>query len=142
LNISILKSELLKIQAHAEENFPEECCGALIGTSGPSQIIEARRVRNTNFGSRNRRYNIDPLEYMKIEEEVEEEGLEILGIYHSHPDHPSRPSEFDLNNALPNFSYLIYSIYNGEGKKLTSWRLTPSRQEFIEEQIKMVEEGN
>jgi proteasome lid subunit RPN8/RPN11 len=134
--IEINRNELLKIQKHGKETYPEESCGVLIGTSSPSlRVIEARRVVNINLGSKKRRYNIDPIEYMDIEKELDGVNSEILGIYHTHPDHPSKPSEFDLNNALPNFSYIILSVNNGERGKLTSWRLNSTREEFCEEQI-------
>jgi proteasome lid subunit RPN8/RPN11 len=140
VSIEINKTELLKIQTHSTETYPEECCGVLIGTSSPSpRVIEARRVVNINLGSKKRRYNIDPVEYMHIEKELDEKNNEILGIYHSHPDHPSKPSEFDLNNALPNFSYIILSVINGEREKLTSWRINSTREEFCEEQITITE---
>ena len=134
--IEINKNELVKIQSHGKETYPEESCGVLIGTSSPTpRVIEARRVVNINLGSKKRRYNIDPVEYMNIEKELDGVNSEILGIYHSHPDHPSKPSEFDLNHALPNFSYVILSVTNGERGKLTSWRLNSTREEFCEEQI-------
>ncbi|MFX1534848.1 MAG: Mov34/MPN/PAD-1 family protein [Promethearchaeota archaeon] len=140
MTIFIKKSEVTKIFGHGEATFPEECCGVLIGTSNPTpRIIDARRVRNTNSGTRNRRYNIDPQEYMSIEESIEKEGLQLLGIYHSHPDHPSRPSDFDLNHAFPNFSYMVLSVINGKAEKLTSWRLDPTTNEFQEEKIEIIE---
>jgi proteasome lid subunit RPN8/RPN11 len=138
MTIQISKAEISKIQAHGIETYPEECCGVLIGYSKPYiKVVEARRVSNTNIGSKNRRYNINPLEYMKIEQEVDNSELELLGIYHSHPDHPSKPSNFDLNYAFPNFSYIILSVTNGERGNLTSWRLNSSRKEFHEEIIKI-----
>ncbi|MFW9777891.1 MAG: Mov34/MPN/PAD-1 family protein [Candidatus Heimdallarchaeota archaeon] len=138
MTIHIRKSELKKIQNHAVGEFPYECCGILIGTSAPSlRVTEARKVPNTNRTIKTRRYNIDPMSYRKIEEETEENGIEILGIYHSHPNHPATPSEFDLNNAFPNFSYIIQSIDDGKVGAITSWRLDPSRMKFYQEPIRI-----
>ncbi|MFW9854954.1 MAG: Mov34/MPN/PAD-1 family protein [Candidatus Thorarchaeota archaeon] len=138
MTIHIKRSELEKIQSHALSEFPYECCGVLIGTSTPSpRVTEARKVPNTNRTLKTRRYNIDPLSYRKIEEETEESGIEILGVYHSHPNHPATPSEFDLTNAFPNFSYIIQSIDNGKVGAITSWRLDPSRGNFYQESVKI-----
>lgn len=138
MTIQIKKSEMKKIQTQTLKEFPYECCGVLLGTSTPThRVTEARKVRNTNRDLKTRRYNIDPMSYRKIEEEVEENGLEILGIYHSHPNHPAKPSEFDLGHAFPNFYYFIQAIQDGMVGALTSWRLDASRNIFHEESIEI-----
>lgn len=132
--ISISKSDLKKIFKHGEETYNEECCGLLIGTE--NKVLEVRRMRNTNSGTRSRRYNIDPLELMKVENEVDERGLEIIGIYHSHPDHPARPSQFDLDHSFPNLSYMVLAVESGEASEITSWRRVDGDQrEFAQEKI-------
>ncbi|MCH8908401.1 MAG: M67 family metallopeptidase [Candidatus Heimdallarchaeota archaeon] len=137
MRIQIPKSEIRKIKAHAEEAFPEECCGILIGRYEDNQanVSEARRMRNTNGGSKLNRYNIDPMELVRLEDELDDLGLLMLGIYHSHPDHPSRPSKYDLERAWPNLSYAVLSVESGQAVKLTSWRLDGDNSVFKEENI-------
>ncbi|MHA2364026.1 MAG: Mov34/MPN/PAD-1 family protein [Candidatus Hodarchaeales archaeon] len=138
--LEIPQKELDKIRKHGKEKYPHECCGILIGYSSsesPIQVIEARKVRNINEGNPNRRYEINPLDLLKLEDETDEKGLQIVGIYHSHPNHPAQPSQYDLERAWPNFSYLILSVLNGLSDKITSWRLNKSRDEFLEEEIQI-----
>jgi proteasome lid subunit RPN8/RPN11 len=85
--------------------------------------------------SRNRRYAIDPTEMMEAEEEAEDLGVDIVGIFHSHPDHPPRPSEFDLAWAMPWYSYIITSVSEGKAIESRSWRLADDRSSFVEEQL-------
>lgn len=134
--IKISKSELDKIRSHGEETYPEECCGVLIGTkNSPIEITEVRKMTNTNAGSRNTRYNIDPMELLRLEDELDERELEMIGIYHSHPNHPSKPSEYDLNHAWPNLTYMVLSVNDGKANLLTSWRLDDSGEKFEKEEI-------
>ncbi len=130
-----IKQHLLdKIFQHGEETYNEECCGLLIGKG--DLVTEVRRMRNTNSGTPTRRYNIDPLELMKVEDEVDERGDEIIGIYHSHPDHPAKPSQFDLDHSFPNLSYMVLAVEGGKAKEITSWRRKDSeKREFIQEKI-------
>lgn len=106
--------------------------------NGSNVIIEARKARNTNAGSKNTRYNIDPLDFVQLDKELEKKHLEIKGIYHSHPDHPSKPSQFDLDHAWPNFSYIVLSVVNGKADILTSWRLVATRENFEQENIEII----
>jgi proteasome lid subunit RPN8/RPN11 len=138
----ISEKEIKKIKIHGEKAYPEECCGVLIGKKEVKEedeilhVLEARAMRNTNEGTRERRYNIDPIDLMKIDKEAEENGLELLGIYHSHPNHPSQPSKFDLEHAWPNFSYVVLSVKDGKSDTITSWKLKPDRSNFLQEEIK------
>lgn len=138
MSVQIINEQLLKIRSHGEETFPEECCGVLIGKNGNGniQITEARKMRNINSGSKNTRYNIDPLDLVRLEKELDTAGLEMIGIYHSHPNHPARPSQFDLDHAWPNLSYFVLSVDDGQANLLTSWRLDQKGENFIEEEIK------
>ncbi len=126
-----------EIRAHGEHAFPEECCGLLIGRykNGVPVVTEVRRMRNTNEGSRNTRYNIDPLELISVDRELENTDLEMIGIYHSHPNHPSRPSETDLKFAWPNLSYIVLSVRDGVADLITSWRLDIDTEKFVQEKI-------
>jgi proteasome lid subunit RPN8/RPN11 len=140
ITLSINEREIKKIKIHGEKAYPEECCGVLIGEKEGEEdsfVLEARAMVNTNEGTRERRYNIDPVDLMKIDKEVEEKGFELLGIYHSHPNHPSQPSKFDLEYAWPNFSYIILSVKGGKSDLLTSWKLKSDRSEFLQEDIRI-----
>jgi proteasome lid subunit RPN8/RPN11 len=140
-HIEIPHIEIKKIHSHGEVTYPEECCGVLIGKYNDTipVVFEARRMTNTNAGNPTRRYNIDPIELMKLEDELDDHGLTMVGIYHSHPDHPARPSQFDLDHAWPNLSYMVLSVEKGESRLLTSWRLSNENSEFEQEQIKFKE---
>jgi proteasome lid subunit RPN8/RPN11 len=121
------------IRAHGRETFPHECCGAMLGKDG--RVSEAFRLPNTTDEGPRRRFLVRPDEYRVAEQRARESGLDLLGFYHSHPDHPARPSQYDLDHAWPFFSYVIVSVMAGEDKLMTSWRLKDDRSEFDEEPI-------
>lgn len=131
--LQIPKPEYSKILNHGEETFPEESCGVLIGNyeNNIAVVSEARRMRNVNEGSKNTRYNIDPLDLVKLEDELDERGLQILGIYHSHPNHPAKLSETDFKFAWPNLSYAVLAVTEGKAKEMTSWRLEMNGSEKV-----------
>lgn len=123
------------IESHAEADYPFECCGFLYGLEdNQRRITLARRVTNAKEGDQRRRFKISPIEYQKAELFADEHELDLLGIYHSHPDHPARPSEHDLKQAMPYFSYIIASVKKGQCAKVTSWQLDDNGQ-FQEERI-------
>lgn len=119
-----------------EQIFPDECCGFLFGkdTDGVRGIQIALPVLNSKEGDKRRRFYIAPKDYMNAEKYALENGLDLLGVYHSHPNHPAIPSEHDRVAALPFFSYVILSVMDGRYDLLRSWRLN-DEQEFIEETI-------
>ena len=121
------------IRAHGRETFPHECCGALVGREGV--VHEAFALANTTEEGPRRRFLVRPDDYRVAEERARETGLDLLGFYHSHPDHPARPSQYDLDHAWPSFSYVIVSVMAGEDKELTSWRLNDDRAAFAEESV-------
>ena len=121
------------IRAHGRETFPHECCGALLGRDGVVQ--EAHALANTTEEGPRRRFLVRPDDYRGAEKRARETGLDLLGFYHSHPDHPARPSQYDLDHAWPSFSYVIVSIMAGEDQLLTSWRLKADRSAFDEEPV-------
>ena len=121
------------IRSHGEETFPHECCGALIGRD--DRVTAAVPLPNTTEDGPRRRFLVRPSDYRMAEQQASELGGELLGFYHSHPDHPARPSQFDLDHAWPSFSYVIVSIMAGEDKFLTSWRLKEDRSAFDEEPV-------
>lgn len=121
------------IRAHGRETFPHECCGALLGRDGSVQATHPL-PNTTNEGPR-RRFLVRPDDYRGAEKRAREAGLDLLGFYHSHPDHPARPSQYDLDHAWPSFSYVIVSIVAGEDTLLTSWQLNADRSAFDEESV-------
>ncbi|MBI5143224.1 MAG: pyridoxal-phosphate dependent enzyme [Nitrospirae bacterium] len=124
--------------AYFEKCYPEEGCGLLLGvqTGRPDKpvIKKFAQVTNRNADSRNDRYDIDPNDYRRVEAEARNAGLKILGIAHSHPDHPPRPSQTDLDAAWEDFSYFIFSISGGGMVSGYSWRLENGafREELID----------
>ena len=121
------------IRTHGRTAFPHECCGALLGRD--SVVHEAFALPNSTEEGPRRRFLVRPDDYRAAEKRARETGLELLGFYHSHPDHPARPSQYDLDHAWPSFSYVIVSVMAGEDKVLTSWRLKDDRSEFAEENV-------
>ncbi len=121
----------------AVNSFPDECCGFMFGVEsedGNRIITEILVVNNAKEGDKRRRFEIAPLDYMKAEQYAEEHNRLLLGIYHSHPNHPAIPSEHDRKAAQPYFSYVIISVLNNEIITLRSWRLNEAEQ-FEEEKI-------
>src|ERR1700694_2858119 len=111
------------IRAHGEETYPHECCGALLGHPTPNgwQIEQAVRAGNTRTDSAHNRYQIAPLELVKIERDARQRGLEIAGFYHSHPDHPAQWSSTDLAEAhWLGCSYVITEVAQGKARATNS----------------------
>ena len=124
------------MQQDAEKAYPNECCGFFYGKEESDRLIqEAVPVQNSKEGDQRRRFEISPLDYMKAERYAAEQGVSLLGVYHSHPDHPAHPSEHDLKQAVPYFSYIIYSVQQGKMANVTSWRLKEEEKAFEEESI-------
>jgi proteasome lid subunit RPN8/RPN11 len=121
------------IRAHGRETYPDECCGALIGRDG--RASEAFALPNATEEGPRRRFLVRPADYRAAETRASEQGLDLLGFYHSHPDHPAQPSQYDLDHAWPVFSYVIVSVRAGTPQELRSWRLRDDRSQFDEEEI-------
>jgi proteasome lid subunit RPN8/RPN11 len=118
-------------------SYPEECCGVLIGRAlGDATVVErVLSVGNERQESRHNRYLISPETVLAAQKEASARGLDIVGYYHSHPDHPSRPSDFDREHAWPWVSYLIVAVQNRAVVDMRSWRLSEDRESFDEEAI-------
>lgn len=133
---------LQAIGHHASVSYPEECCGVLIGHAGtgtsPTIVERILSVGNEREDSRHNRYVIRPETILAAQKEARALGLDIVGYYHSHPDHPARPSEFDREHAWPGLSYLIVAVERGRVVEARSWRLTDDRESFDEEAIDQV----
>ena len=132
----IFREESLdKLTRHLENTYPFEGVGFMYGLEGENkQIIDVLPVLNSKEGDQRRRFLVDPSDYIKAEDHADKLGLQLLGVYHSHPDHPAEPSEHDRVGALPNFSYVILSVQKGKAKDLSSWQLNQERL-FEREQI-------
>jgi len=121
------------IRAHGGETYPNECCGALIGRDGV--VTATYALPNTTEEGPRRRFLVRPSDYKEAESRASAAGGELLGFYHSHPDHPARPSQYDLDHAWPFFSYIIVSVRNGVSEDMTSWRLREDRSAFDQEDL-------
>ena len=121
------------IRRHGAETYPNECCGALIGRDGV--VAAVYPLPNTTEEGPRRRFMVRPQDYRDAEKRATESGAELLGFYHSHPDHPARPSQYDLDHAWPVFSYIIVSVQAGTPEEMTSWRLREDRSAFDQESL-------
>ena len=124
----------------ARRRYPEEACGYLLGrpaADGAREVLEARPAVNRRSLERERRFLLDPETVLRAEDEAEAQGMEVVGFFHSHPDHHAIPSDFDREHAWPWYSYPIVPVANGETGRLRSWRLRDDRSGFVEESVEM-----
>jgi proteasome lid subunit RPN8/RPN11 len=131
--ITLTSDVVAAIASHGRETYPNECCGALIGRDG--RVTETLALANTTEEGPRRRFLVRPGDYRAAEARAKEVAGDLLGFYHSHPDHPAQPSQYDLDHAWPFFSYVIVSVRNGEAGDVRSWRLRDDRSQFDEEEI-------
>ena len=124
------------IRRHGEETFPHECCGALVGND--DQVTAAVPLPNTTEEGPRRRFLVRPSDYRMAEQQASALGGELLGFYHSHPDHPAMPSGYDLEHAWPLYSYIVVAVRAGVAGDLRSWEMEPDRSKFTEEEIQTV----
>lgn len=131
----MISSNLLeKIAAHLESAYPEEGAGFLLGTNGEvREVLSLPNAREDDV--RHNRYLITPEDYMKAEMKAAELGIDLIGVFHSHPDCPNVPSEFDREWAQPFFSYVISRVDDGKAVNHRSWRLAEDRAKYEEEEI-------
>ena len=114
----------LAMYEHAERTYPDECCGFIFGKDGDIRIAKfTMEVQNNKQGNKKRRFEISPLDYLEAENYAELNSLDLLGIYHSHPNHPAIPSEHDRIQAVEFFSYIIISVVEKKIEDIKSWRL-------------------
>ncbi len=124
------------IREAGERAYPDECCGFLLGRyDNPRLATELAPAENERTDAAHHRYLISPEAYLRAEIDAEARGLEIVGVYHSHPDAPAEPSEFDRRHALPGLSYVIVSVRQRRAEDLRSWALTEDHVRFDEEPI-------
>jgi proteasome lid subunit RPN8/RPN11 len=140
--LKISRQVLQQIRDQGVRSYPEEGAGLILGTvSGEVRMAHllVPMENRYNPNGRRTRYRIDPMDMLSGEQEAARLGLDVIGIFHSHPDHPPEPSEFDKTWALPWYSYVITSIDRGEPGKSRSWRLSEDREQLDEEEIQVLE---
>ena len=136
--ITVADAAATAIRIHGAAAYPQECCGALIGSAEPTApraITEAWPIENVAAVARERRFTIGPDDYRQAEARAAASGAALLGFYHSHPDGPARPSGEDLDRAWPNLDYIILSVQRGRPAELSCWRLRDDRSGFDREDI-------
>lgn len=130
--LKISSSDYTAIRRHGEETYPQECCGILIGTieRDTRSVLRTIRCKNIHTDSPQTRYEIDPRELMRAQREAHERGLDVVGFYHSHPDHPAQWSPTDLEEAhWIGCSYVITNVDNGIATETSSFALTGRTEE-------------
>ena len=138
--LKISHSLIRQIYDHTEASYPYECCGVMIGTMSETKVVYAfRTCKNLNKERAHDRYEMDPLDMLRAGREFEDSLWDIIGIYHSHPDHPSRPSQTDTDRAWPDYSYVIISVQIGIVRSAQSWVLDEKEHKFFEEPLVVVE---
>jgi proteasome lid subunit RPN8/RPN11 len=153
MSLKLDSRQLDEIRRHGARDYPNECCGILLGKAedNAKQVLEVVPLANLRHDpkraqellpleepgreSERNRFLIDPLEQLRVEKDARARGLDVVGYYHSHPDHPARPSAYDRDHAWPWYSYVIVSVERGEAKLLTSWVLAEDRSRFDPEEI-------
>ena len=131
--LSLAASVVGAIRRHGEETYPHECCGALVG--GDRRVVATVPLPNTTEEGPRRRFLVRPSDYRLAEQQASVLGGELLGFYHSHPDHPARPSQYDLDHAWPTFAYVIVSVASGSARDVTVWWLKDDRSIFEEGEL-------
>ena len=138
-----LNEQLLgEIREHGVRDYPYECCGLLLGRFAEEGKVvqETYPISNAREESAKRnRFLIEPVELMRGERYARERNLEVVGFYHSHPDSPARPSQYDLEHAWPTYSYIIVSTSAGQANDLFSWEQEPDRSRFNREELRIQE---
>jgi proteasome lid subunit RPN8/RPN11 len=138
MQIKISINDIEMIRRHGEADYPNECCGFLLGKTdnGNKKVVKSKPVVNSReHKNQYNRYYIPPEEYMRIERQAKNENLEVIGFYHSHPDAEARPSKYDLDHSWPFYSYIIVSVQKQKATNITSWRLKEDRSAFDEEKL-------
>ena len=145
----LLEQEIYEaIRRHGEETYPHECCGVLLGSAleGANRVVEAERAGNTRTDSAHNRYNIAPQELVRIQRQGRQRGLDIVGFYHSHPDHPAQWSQTDFAEAhWIGCSYVITSVLQGRAQDTNSFLLAGTSEDdkaFHDEPVQVNAHGS
>ncbi len=144
------------IRKHGARDYPNECCGVLLGSANGlekvvREVVPLKNLRHdperaqallpvgdAGRETERNRFLIDPKDQLRVEKEARARGLEVLGYYHSHPDHPAKPSNYDREHAWPWYAYVILSVEKGEPKELTCWLLSEDRSVFKPEPLEVL----
>ena len=126
-----------RIRQHGAKTYPHECCGALLGSDGDGgrEVVEVVSLENQRADSPRNRFSITPDDAREAERAARRAGLDLIGWYHSHPDAPARPSEYDREHAWPWYSYIIVSVQERVPREMNSWRLADDRSHYDAEEI-------
>ena len=156
MSINFSPEQFESVRAHGACDYPNECCGILLGRADGeikevSEVVPLRNLRHDpgraqellpledpGRESEKNRFLIDPEDQLRVEKDSRQRGLDVLGYYHSHPDHPARPSNYDREHAWPWYSYVILSVERGEPREATSWVLSKDRLSFEHEELKLL----
>jgi proteasome lid subunit RPN8/RPN11 len=155
--LRLTERQLEFIRQHSSRNYPSECCGVLLGhvNERHKEVIDAVALKNLRqedaarsqellplqfpgAESERNRFLIDPKDQIGVEKDARARGLEVLGYYHSHPDHPARPSTYDRDHAWPWYSYVIISVEQGKTGELNSWVLADDGSRFEAEPVEVL----
>ncbi|MFQ5871941.1 MAG: Mov34/MPN/PAD-1 family protein [Candidatus Geothermarchaeales archaeon] len=140
MTLRLKRRDAERIARHAEREYPEECCGIMVGTSGErKEVVRVLPLESRAEVSRRTRFSIDPQDIVEADRQAVEDSAEILGFYHSHPDVPPRPSVHDLEQAWPWYSYLIVGVSNGGQPEFASWVLREDRSMFDKEEVVLLD---
>ncbi|GAB4550604.1 MAG: M67 family metallopeptidase [Anaerolineae bacterium] len=145
MTFSMARGLVTQMFHHLQDAYPNEGGGFLLGTinysTGDIAISAIQPVKNTAATEEQyHRYLMTPEDWARLEDEADQRGLTLVGYYHSHPDSPAVPSEYDRIHALPNFRYLITSVRNGQTAELRAWQLSEDRAQFQELQLEITGE--
>ena len=137
--IRLSEAQQEAIRAHGARDFPHECCGVILGDveAGAKVVRELRPLANVHEEGHERRYLVSPDEMFALMREERRTGRKTLGFYHSHPNHPAQPSEYDRDWASPWYTYIIVSIMDGRPAAMTAWQLDDDRLAFTAEELKI-----
>ena len=137
------RKEWERIEKEGVAAYPEECCGMLLGKEqdGRKVLADIVPLNNAHEDSPRNRFLILPEDFVRSEREARARGLDILGFYHSHPDHPARPSDYDREHAWPWYTYLILAVEKGQPRDMTGWLLSDDRANFLPEEMTLSDDG-
>lgn len=156
MTLKLNRDHLETILSHGSRDYPNECCGMLLGhadgdVKAVTEVVPLRNLRHDpdkaaeivpledpSRETERNRFLIDPLDQMRVEKDAQARSLKVVGYYHSHPDHPARPSTYDRDHAWPWSSYVILSVERGEPKDVNSWVLADDRSQFEAETLEFL----
>lgn len=142
--ISVLEKHIEEIKAHGEQTYPYECGGMLIGRfeeDGKRTVVETFPLENSSVEDQKNRVLILPKDVLRAERYARSNKLDVIGYYHSHPEDVAVPSQYDLDHALPVWSYIIVSVLKKKAVDVRSWVMENDRSKFNEEEVKVKDKG-